>query len=300
MSIVNTAEARQFIEGRDRLPGDVVIDALANNNTEFKGLVQAPLRVDEWVPLTEIRPSLVDSCGDSDLHTVSYAQMHSVLRAMNPRFVQLGKTDERPMAFQTQEGRFISASTAGHLLRFAIDTNVPLRCLMGESLKPRELPGKAKAAGSIEIRLNVLSLLFEHAREGWLSAVDMHDAAEERKLRYENVRTHVRKLRNIGIVERKPATKTTPGLGNAKGFLYRIKQENGHIPPTETVDRYLGIVLMVSAMDPDFVAQGLDHLEQISQDSSYVPFLLKRSFVNTGHTGKNAKELEELEEELVS
>jgi len=292
MSEINTTTAAEIVAGRNRIPGDVVIDALGSNNTELKVLVQAPLIAETDVPLRAVKSYLKDACNGNELQPLTSANIISVLRAMNPRFVEVHKTGTQLSAVQSQEGRVISAALGGHLLNLAVGTNIPLRGLIGESLKSKQLPGAVTTMGSIETRLNVLCSLWQLANNDWTPAADLLEGAKERGVAERITRSHVAKLIDHGVVEKRTPARRIPGSTGSNGYLYRIKQENGHVPPTEIVDRFLGIVLLSSVLDPDFIREGLGHLEDISQNPKYVPFLLKRSFLHTGHTGKNAVEEE--------
>lgn len=279
-------EVSRYVAGQDRIPGSVVLSALADNNTELKILIQASLRENEPVPLKGIQDTLIRACNGNVLQTVSYPQVYSTVKGMDDNFVSIKKTPEGTAVMQTKAGRNLSAAVGGHILNLAKETNTSARVLVGENLQPRLLYGGQRGRGSVDARLIVLSTMWEHAKEDWQSSIDLMKMFVEKGVSVKQAEAHLKRLQQAGIVEQsEPSSKTKRDPG-VRRYKYRLKQKNAEISPTKIVERYLSIVLLSSVIDPDFIAEGLDHLGEISNDPTYVPYLLKRSYANTKHTGK--------------
>jgi DNA-binding transcriptional ArsR family regulator len=287
--IINLEIAAELAVGKPRLADEEIIDVLADNNTELKVLAQAPLREGVPVPLSKVSTTIGEACNGNNIQVVSSGHVNRVLRSMNPSFVEIINRRGRISAIQTPAGRSLSAATGGHLLQLAAETNIPLRGILGESIKPRNFSSGLEANGSIETRLSILTILWRHARKEWRTATELYEAATENDIPNRVVRSHLSNLQNFGVVERRAPKTHLQSERSLHGYLYRIKQENGHIPATEIVDRCLGIVVCASLMDQKFITSGLDHLERISKNPLYVPYLLRRSFKHSGHTGKKFK-----------
>ncbi|HEY4963859.1 MAG TPA: hypothetical protein VIH90_04150 [Candidatus Saccharimonadales bacterium] len=307
---ITPRSAAEFTQGRERIESEMLIRAIATSNTELKILTQASLVQGHEVPLTTIRTDLHDACDGSEPRSVTTGHINRghiirVVQEMDDQFVRVVGERGNFRAVLSTDGHDVSAAMGGHLINLAVDTNVPLRRLIGENLSPKKLPGKKsdipekdneaedvevkKGTGSIEARIKILTALWQHASVEWMPAPDLLVATQEVGIAERVVRRHVTKLIKIGILERRKPDRQLPSERSLRGYLYRIKQESGHIPPTEVVDRYLGIILLSSIRDPEFIRQGIGHLKDIGQDPTYVPDLIDRSFAHTGHTGKKRR-----------
>lgn len=279
-------QAEQFVDGREPIPTQTHLDVLYNNTNELKILAQSPQDGGVPVLVSEARSTLVGSTECNNLQTVSPGHFIRVLKSMNDRFVIVEGERGSLTVASTTEGN-MSAAFAGHMGAMALTTNVSVRGLMGEGLGPRELPGKKAAGGNVEIRLGVLNILFETTSSAeWQSASDLLVIARDRGIEERVFRSHLTKLRAAGILERRDPNRRLLVERQIQGYFYRLKQENGLVPPVEVVERYLALVKLATVMDEDFIAEGLYCLGEISQNRTYVAYLLRRAAANTGHTGK--------------
>lgn len=283
-------ETAQYVDGRPRMPETVLLDILGANNNEFKALIQAPLVED--VPLSiyhDVLPRFPNGDHETAVQTVSYGQLYAALVEMPDEFVRVEPSRPRAVVTQTAAGHTLSAPVAGHMASLSFDGNVSLRSLIGEIRHPKEDKHGVLGRSTIEARRILLTDLWEHTREGWIHTGDLIDMAVEKGVTDSQADTHIRSMERNGFIERRHPNRRLRAERYHKGKMARLKPENGHMPATAIVERYLSIILLASVADSDFRAEGLEKLAKISSDSRAIPYLIKRAFANGGHVGKSTK-----------
>ncbi len=281
-------EAIEFSAVASRIDDGQVIDALSDANTELKAAALATLELERPVLMTDVLEKIntANTTAGRELHRLGSDHIWSVLRAMNRDFVIIEGESRKRAAILTEKGYNLSRGIAGHLVQLGVDSNTPLRQLVGENRKPVK-DSSRENNGAIENRLNILTCLYGLASERFVSATKITTKLDG-IVAARTFRKHATKLEGAGLIEvREPSADKKSEL-KSEGFQYRIKQENGYISPVETIDRFLAIVVMtkISETYPEFMSDGNRILSEYSLNPIYAPALLKRSFMNTAHTGK--------------
>ena len=291
LSQPNLEEAVQKLQlaGNARIPADIIEAAISSTSNEAKIICQSTIH-EEPSSLAEARAKLHQKVG-SDTEPISCSQFNSIiLNSINPKFIVATESEDqekRLTVSRTPLGKNVAAVMGGHLLNLSRTTNTPLRKLIGESKKQVENEKQEIVLNSsISTRVALLSSLVSVGEKEWVSSSDLTENLSSREVTSISLYRHIRKLLEAKIIERKNPNRESRKERDIRGYLYRIVPENSYSSPRKTVESFLAIIALTSVVDLDFIDQGLQLLDELSSDKVITPALLRRSFVNSNHTGK--------------
>lgn len=261
-----------------------ITTVLGGVNTELKCLALAPLDTDSPLTQQALHQNTLSDYGDKLLQRkIPPSELGNVIAGMPEGFVDISTNPGGERTFRLGRIGYSAAALGGHLVTMSRETAVPTRTLVGESFKLQKPDGR-ECIGTIEARLVVLTGLLTLAEKRWQPTAALAEEFSRFGLTSNStVSAHLTHLVEVGLVDCRPNPR------HAGRYQYRIAGENGHVPPAETIRRYLAIVGRFALLEPEFMDQGRADLEKIRQEKKLIPYLVKRAFASTKHTGKTKR-----------
>lgn len=208
------------------------------------------------------------------------SRLGGIAIAIGDPFVTVQRDKNNNLLVQRTKAGTLAASIGGHLSYISSETSIPTRCLVAEPLFQRGTDGNI-INSSIANRIGVLSGLILGAKRWQPTTKLLPTIANRIGAKDQMVRKHLDKLVGAKLVERKTVQSNRLRINH-----YRIKPANDFSNPTQIIVNYLDIVRRFASSDPDVVNEGHEHMQRILGDRLRVPYLIHRSLVNSGHTGK--------------
>lgn len=172
---------------------------------------------------------------------------------------------------------------AGSIIELSLNNNRSIRTLVGEKVNR---PGYMN---STELRLGVLAsmkFLSDSTSNGIVDNRDLFEYVEDyfstydEELKEGTFNNLTRRMANGGLIHIKRNPKS-------KKIIFAEKPDGTKVE--DEVTDLLDVIGKFAAPSIKQVNHGIEFLDEASQDRTVISQLIKRSYVNSGHTGKKSK-----------
>lgn len=258
---------------------------LGSVNTEFKATVLGTISSE--APMTDraIHHTIADLGGFSLVRRVSTSQVgETAARIPFPIATSVPSSETASGLRETIKhkpmGDFATA-LGGCLLDLSLRGNMPLRLLVGEGMRRESTDGTVSDA--IINRVSLLAIMYKLGMNGnWIRQRVIAKAVAEHGVGWQSVRVNLVKLEQARIIE----TKTSNARYKHK--LVRFRPEDDFSNTVDIVGEYLKTLGLFSVFDTEIQEAGKKRMSQIITDPTKLPYLIKRSFAASRHTGKDS------------
>lgn len=253
-------------------------------NTEYRCLVLGALDETRRQTQDEVHDRIMTACGGATKDKLSPYNIGNTFRDRVPDVLvqtfPIAGTQHYEYKKRPELARLITG-WAGQHLKFAEDTALPLRSVLGESVKN---PRCADGPQSIEVRLGVLACASKLASLRWCTGPELVNECEDLGYNGLTVEGHLKKLTNAGIMEKRGGG----GGGRSHVKEFRLAQTNGSINPSAEIKRFLGITARLAILDEATIDEGNELMEEYlsGKKTDTVTHLLHRTWASTGKSGK--------------
>lgn len=207
-----------------------------------------------------------------------------LLKRIGLPYVELFEDPEAPplvrknwvARMDTEVGRYALGLT-GSLLDLSLQTNVPLRAIIGEQRRPKD-----DALHSVESRLGILYALAKFDdQNSEFTAIDLFREVEELGIDYIVVKKSFRSLRDSGLLD---------SSGEGKSRTHTLSQGDAYRSSTRhTIDELMKLVALFAVGSETAIAEGTKKAHEILKQPDLVAKLAYRSYASSGHTGKKTR-----------
>lgn len=176
----------------------------------------------------------------------------------------------------TEVGRYALGLT-GSLLDLSVQTNIPLRTILGEQRRPKD-----GALHSIESRLGILYALAKFdAQDTEFTAIDLYREVEELGIDYMVVKKSLRSLRAGELLD---------SDGEGKSRTHTLSQGDEYRSSTRhVIDQVMKRVALFAVASEIAIEEGTKKAHEILEQPDLVAKLAYRSYASSGHTGKHTR-----------
>lgn len=259
---------------------------LGGVNTEVRALVLGAMPPGQGVRQCDIHHTIMSEANGSRLHAASPNMLGDIAEKMPEGLVTVERDEARDeRVFIKTESGHIATALGGILLHNSLRSNVPIRVLAGERRRVPDLPSSsATLRDSLDIRLAVLSGLYDTATERWVGTLGLNQVFEERGAGVNATRNHLPSLTAGGLVESKKVRQKGRDIRK-----YRIAPDDEIVKPVVVIEEYLEAVASFAANDEAAISRGHALMAKVLSNKEHVPFLVRRSYTSSKHTGKSTK-----------
>jgi hypothetical protein len=258
------------------LEGDTFIPFIGATNNELKCLVLGAMGA-EPISAKDLHHRLMVEADGASFHDMDPRRVGVSLDRVPEKLATSEVVPGIGKLYTKTEAGEVATGLAGHMLTLSLEANRPLRTIVGDWK-----PGNGERVDSIEARLVILTGLNAIARNRWQYMSVLRSEVERFGMPSKLIHPQLERLVSAGLTEKRTGAKRSGGLENQ----YRLGQKStdGMVKPFEVVGKFLGIVRKFSALEPEFIDEGVEQAHTIAANKSLVPALIKRSFASDSNS----------------
>lgn len=278
------SQARITETTADIMPANGVLhipDSLSDLNTEPKCVLLASVPEDEEIKIAELRRDLRERGAFNEVSSETF-QISGIAREMDGRLLAVRSDGEGLGKRGNLWARRFSPDTArahtvlaGMLLGFSIDTDIPLRKILGERLI-------AGSSDAVKARIRTLEAMTTMTVLGCgtVVSVDLLDFLQETQgIDPRQARRYMNSFTETGIM-----TRFIEGKNLKFEFIDTARGDNG----LEIVQKFFGILNGAVVKSPVITETGLTTSRKVLDDPKILSNIVARSYNATNHFGKTS------------